>query len=519
MKIKKIFKSWRVIMLLLFLLLSFIAINHQFGDKAVIIKSVEANSLAFNSGIKSPDPKLQLTQKEKIFFVNNKEIRTTEDYLNAVESIPLNSTIRIKTDKQEYIFLKSSNKIGIDISESASSNLRKGLELQGGTRVLLQPEGKVTDQEIKDIIDTMSNRLNIYGLSDLKIKPAKDLLGNKYVVVEIAGVTKEEVKDLIASQGKFEAKIGEDTVFEGGKKDITFVCRNDGTCSGVRNCNPSQNGYSCSFEFTISLSAEAAKKHAEITKDLDVNITESGSEYLSKPLELYLDGTLVDTLQISSDLKGQEATRISISGPGAGITEQDAIQDAVKNMNKLQTVLITGSLPTKLNTVKLDTISPLLGKEFTNNIMLVVLLAALAVSLIIFIRYRSLKISIPIIVITLSEVYIVLGLASLFRYNLDLAAIAGLIAAVGTGVDDQIVITDELINKEQQFGGFKERIKKAFFIIMGAYATTVAAMLPLLKAGAGLLVGFAIITIAGVSVGVFITRPAFAEIIKVLLEE
>ena len=124
-----------------------------------------------------------------------------------------------------------------------------------------------------------------------------------------------------------------------------------------------------------------------------------------------------------------------------------------------------------------------------------------------------------LILITLSEVYIVLGLAALFRYNLDLAAIAGLIAAVGTGVDDQIVITDELINKEQQFGGFKERINKAFFIIMVAYATTVVAMLPLLKAGAGLLVGFAIITIAGVSVGVFITRPAFAEIIKVLLEE
>jgi len=315
MKIKKIFKSWRVIMLLLFLLLSFIAINHQFGDKAVIIKSVEANSLAFNAGIKSPDTKLQLTQKEKIFLVNNKEIKTIEDYLNAVESTPLNSTIRIKTDKQEYIFLKSLNKIGMDVSESATSNLRKGLELQGGTRVLLQPEGKVTDQEIKDIIDTMSNRLNIYGLSDLKIKPAKDLLGNKYVVVEIAGVTKEEVKDIISSQGKFEAKIGEDTVFEGGKKDITFVCRNDGTCSGIRNCSPSQEGYSCNFEFTISLSSEAAKKHAEITKDLDVNITESGSEYLSKPLELYLDGTLVDTLQISSDLKGQEATRISISGP------------------------------------------------------------------------------------------------------------------------------------------------------------------------------------------------------------
>jgi len=44
-------------------------------------------------------------------------------------------------------------------------------------------------------------------------------------------------------------------------------------------------------------------------------------------------------------------------------------------------------------------------------------------------------------------------------------------------------------------------------------------MLPLLFAGAGLLKGFAIITIIGFSVGVFVTRPAFASIIEILLKE
>jgi preprotein translocase subunit SecD len=119
----------------------------------------------------------------------------------------------------------------------------------------------------------------------------------------------------------------------------------------------------------------------------------------------------------------------------------------------------------------------------------------------------------------LSEVFIVLGLAALFKYNLDLAAIAGIIASVGTGVDDQIVITDEIIGKESLQGGTLERIKRAFFIIMVAYAATVAAMLPLLWAGVGLLKGFALVTIAGVTVGVFITRPAFSIILKYLTEK
>jgi len=43
-------------------------------------------------------------------------------------------------------------------------------------------------------------------------------------------------------------------------------------------------------------------------------------------------------------------------------------------------------------------------------------------------------------------------------------------------------------------------------------------MLPLWFMGAGLLKGFAIVTILGVSIGVFITRPAYAKIIEVLLK-
>jgi preprotein translocase subunit SecD len=38
-------------------------------------------------------------------------------------------------------------------------------------------------------------------------------------------------------------------------------------------------------------------------------------------------------------------------------------------------------------------------------------------------------------------------------------------------------------------------------------------------AGAGLLKGFAITTIIGISVGVFITRPAFSEIVKKIVKE
>jgi len=52
------------------------------------------------------------------------------------------------------------------------------------------------------------------------------------------------------------------------------------------------------------------------------------------------------------------------------------------------------------------------------------------------------------------------------------------------------------------------------FIILGAFFTIIAAMLPLFWAGAGMLKGFALTTIIGVTVGILITRPAFANIIR-----
>ena len=189
-------------------------------------------------------------------------------------------------------------------------------------------------------------------------------------------------------------------------------------------------------------------------------------------------------------------------------------------MKKLQTILITGSLPVKLEIVKTDSISSVLGEEFIRSAILMGLLAIAVVGIIVFIRYRKLQVVVPMLCTTFVEVILLLGIASIIGWNLDLAAIAGLIIVVGTGIDHQIVITDETLRGEiSQIFDWKKRIKNAFFIIMAAYLTTVVAMLPLLRAGAGLLKGFALTTIIGVSIGVFITRPAYASVIEILMKD
>jgi len=217
-------------------------------------------------------------------------------------------------------------------------------------------------------------------------------------------------------------------------------------------------------------------------------------------------------------LKGIEATSFVIEGPGSGVSEEAAAQDALTRMKQMQTVLITGALPVKLNIVKTDIVSPTLGEKFLRYAIISILGAIATVAAIILARYRKLKIASAVLLTGLSEVIIILGIAALIHWNIDLAAIAAIIAAIGTGVDAQIVITDEILAGEALQRGWKERVQRAFFVIFGSYSTIIAAMLPLWALGSTMLKGFAIITIIGVSIGVFITRPAYARMIEILLK-
>jgi len=499
-------KVWLLIIILVLSLISIFSIPPKFLEKGVVVKSVDKDSSSFSQGMR---------QGDIIIAVNNIRVENLEDYTQRIneafdKNIGEERKLILNTKQSEYI-LFISQPPEITVSNIPSTTLNTGLDLQGGARALVKAQGKsLSNNEIQDLISITRNRLDTYGLKDISIKLVSDLQGENYMLIEIAGATPSELTELIEDQGKFEAKIGEEIVFIGGERDVSHVCRDDATCARIESCFPNQEGYSCRFSFHVSLSESAAKKHAEATSKLEINST--NPEYLTKKLDLYLDDEVFTSLFISKDLQGKETTQISVQGSGSGQTEQEALSNSKDEMNKLQTVLITGSLPYKLEIVKLDTSSPLLGEKFTQTILLAAIAAIVAVSIIIFIRYRKIKPSLLLLFTSLSEIVIILGLASLINWNLDLPSIAGIIAVIGTGVDQQIVILDESnINKVESM---KQRIKRALFIVFAAFFTTLASLIPLYWAGAGLLKGFAVTTIIGITSAVLITRPAFADIIK-----
>lgn len=533
---KDLIKSPKIMVWLFFIILSVLLIGVNLRPSGFAVTSVSRQSVAVG---------------EIIYKINDAPV--SSELLEKSYS----GTIKLDTSKGAK-FVRANGTLGFEAEAVQPSSLKFGLDLKGGVRAVL--EANTTDNATLDqIISTLQTRINVYGLRESVFRPVYSE-GRGFVEISIAGGSKEELRSLLENQGKFEAKItfsprivsgigvirldknynfsvGNGSIIVSGKTvreketfNLSGIPIALDTISDRINMTATvfsgddirtvffdpqrsrieieQNGYRWSF--VIQLSPEGAQKFAWVTNNLEVV---PGTGYLNNPIVLFLDNKLVDSLSIASTLKGKVETEISISGSA------ETKELAAKERARLQSILRSGALPTAVTIVQLDSISPTLGIGFLKNALLAGLAAILGVVAVVSIRYRKIKIVLPMIAISLSEVLIILGMAVLIGWTIDLPAIAGIIASVGTGVDSQIMIIDQALRKEAELATMKEKLKRAFFVIFGAGGTVIAAMLPLMTIGFGLLRGFAITTIIGVLVGILIARPAYGEIVKRIMKE
>ncbi len=444
-------------------------------------------------------------------------------------------------------------------------NIHFGLDIQGGLWAIVEPEGNVSFGTLEDVKSILQQRTSSLRESSFQIIQYQN---KSFIQIQIAGGTEDDLRKIINTTGIFEGKIpirvelkngagvlkigdknewlniekvddhvnvdgkqygindsfvykdipikitnitNDEIVFEttvyrnaGNQKDIVRVY-DDPQHSYIRNLGDYYN-----WQFSVEVSPDAAKRFYDVVRNLDV-IYRNGRSYLSSKIYLYLDNKLVSNLSISSDLRLRPVTEASVTGSAK------TFEEAVNEKRFLQLVLRSGALPAKLRIVSIKQISPKLGPDFLNNIGKVALIALVIVFLIIFFRYRSIKLSLLVVATMISEVIIILGASVFINWTIDLAAIAAILSVIGTGVDQQIMIIDEIRSGEKW--SLRAKIKRAFFIIFGAAGTTLSAMLPLMTLGFGLLRGFALTTSLGVLIGIFITRPAFAQLVEMVIKE
>ena len=408
----------------------------------------------------------------------------------------------------------------VSVASISISGITEGLDLKGGSSIQIELQQPVNITTMDTVVNVLNKRLDVFGVKDVQVRPS----GNQSVIVEVAGVQPQDVANLVGTPGKFDATIGNQTVLLGS--DIVTVQAY------------TVEGNTWSVPFTITTAAADSFAQAANGKS-------------GQPVNMYLDNNLVSSPQLDPGLaNGVPSTDVEVSGTAASAA---AAQTQAKN---IQTILQSGSLPVQVSIEGVSSVSAQLGNEFANGALIAGLAALIVISAVILFRYRTPILVIPIIFTSLSELVLILGVASIIHWNIDLSAIAGIIAAIGTGVDDQIIITDEVLKGNREFNiskpiqksrrskradkkkgktdnkkvkvsrritGFRLRIRSAFFIIYASAATLIAAMLPIAYvgystgSGLGVLVGFAFTTIVGVLIGIFITRPVYAKFVELLV--
>ncbi|MCX6769252.1 MAG: hypothetical protein NT051_01070, partial [Candidatus Micrarchaeota archaeon] len=204
----------------------------------------------------------------------------------------------------------------------------------------------------------------------------------------------------------------------------------------------------------------------------------------------------------------------TVNGPAEGATLSEKTADAAKKERELESLLKGGALPVQITIGSKMIIPAPLGAEFLRLSLIGMLFALISIALMVAIRYRHPQIILPMIAISLAELIILMAI--LGSFTIDLAGMAGILAAIGVGVDSQIVVTDELLKKEESA---HKRLEKAFSIITTSVTVAVVAMLPLLLfSGLVEVIGFATATVLGSLLGLFISRPAYGAIAERLFE-
>ena len=505
------------------------------------------------------------------------------------------------------------------------TNIKLGIDFEGGTVMQLELQEEVSGDEIARISNIISKRADPSGLMNISVTP----IGKKFIVIRMPESDPEKlelIESRIRQQGKFEATLNGEILFTGD--EIQKVLRTDNSyglfqagttlvewrlpfilneaaslrftqetfhqCSAtsftpqgtaIYECEKtfffldrpdaliviSEDQYALDEEYLIAgnllenipqdtdieeLIEDSRADVIVYSDSLDANILANA---LSKTSMAYISSDLGNEVIVELENAGFTAVKIEEEGPWlwnvlnarqvisltenvtnedkADVSQADIISTLVisgrrdsgetarSDLEELTVLLESGSLPTPVKSISKETISPSLGESFKSLVLMMGIIAFVIVALIVVIRYRNVHLAIPIFIIGASEVLINLGFITIIQWPLDLAAFAGLIAAIGTGVDSEIVITDEIIGRKDRIAvSLIKRIKTALFIIMTAAFTIIGVMGPIVLfsrsfPGIDKLYGFAVVAIAGALIGAFITRPAFTKIIEKIVDK
>ncbi|MFC1559783.1 protein translocase subunit SecD [Candidatus Margulisiibacteriota bacterium] len=410
--------------------------------------------------------------------------------------------------------------IGISVFIIYQMPITLGLDLQGGTRLVLEAREtksvKVTEDAVAGALAVIRNRIDALGVTE----PLITRKGRSQIIIELPGVKDpERAIRLIGETALLEFKeaewapgdesvlppkkvkefYGEDAYLEivkeyRGTKLIRqrpiILKKTILTGADLKGSWPGIDQYGnpvVDIEFT----PDGAKGFASVT-----------TRSVGKPIAILLDKKIISAPNVREPIPSGKA---QISG-----------DFTIEEVQDLVIKLKAGALPVPVEIVENKIIGPTLGKDSIDKSKVagIIGLAFILFFMVAYYRLPGLLADIALTIYCL----VVLAVLSLINTTLTLPGIAGFLLSIGMAVDANIIIFERL-KEELRLGktirlAIETSFKRAITTILDANITTLIAAATLFWLGTGTIKGFAIT----LSIGIVVSMLTAILVTRMMME-
>ena len=313
--------------------------------------------------------------------------------------------------------------------------------------------------------------------------------GNNRILVELPGLDDPmRIKSLLGKTAnltfRFVTNNDEDTF---GAEKLKYEDSNEESMVSKRiilsgdnllDAQPRMNNETNETVVSFTLDRVGAKRFGKAT-----------STGIGKQLAIVLDGKIISAPVIRDTIASGSG---QISG---GFTFQSATDFAL--------LLRSGALPAPLNIIEERTVGPDLGQDSIKAGIIALIIGFILVIVFIFVKYKIFGLITNITLII--NLFLLIGVLTIFEATLTLPGIAGIILTVGMAVDANVLIferiKEELKNEKNNLIAFDSGYTKSRTAILDANITTLLAAIILFFMGSGPIKGFSLT----LGVGIFTT--------------
>ena len=405
---------------------------------------------------------------------------------------------------------------GVSIFGFEREGMRLGLDLQGGTRLLLLAEppddfdGNL-DDALEGTLRILRKRVDATGIAEAEITQQ----GINNISIQLPGLTPQQARDLLGRTAMLR-------FCEPANEDMAIL----GSCDVSNNWQPA-NGIVDGR--SIVLTGRFLKSNAFVSTDqlgnpaVSFELQDSGPEIfeqvttrqLGKPIAIFLDDELLSAPVVNAVIRGQ--------GQISGLSFERA-RELVIQLN-------SGALPLELSVLQEQSVNATLGEESVRKSVVAGIIGLLIVALFMILYYRLLGLMASFAL----GIYAILTLAvfKLIPITITLAGVGAFVLSVGMAVDANILIfermKEELRSGRAYVPSLRSSYQRAWPAIRDSNVTTLITCAILFMLGGGielpvlgtfdapLVQGFAITLAIGVLISMFtaltITRIMMQSVI------